>query len=392
MKETYNSSEPIHRGVAAIAAYWSTLGTENTQLADDLLLKAIIFSQEMHQLGLYISPVSIQDWQLFSHSEGFSLVPDRTSLDALINSRNFPLLSHEQIAIIHQLEITSFGLSTGLGELIDFARLGVTQITGYDPDIISASNLNRIPYTTLHDVSQPKAEHATNILSAINPYIQIECHKSIPTDEEIITTLTESDLVFEHTDDLAFKIKLRQLQKQVFQETGRAGLIVMGTNMDQSPVVSIETGEDPIFNISPEKWSLIESLEEPKKALMLLQYIISAPIPPRQLANLVLRLNGVQGHTHLAQTGHNASLTAGIATEFTLQYVLGQTSEKRKVFLTTDLQTDPDPNGSLLSELSLILPKVFSGQLTLNAALENYIHSLGLDWLPGQEVTLKVEK
>jgi sulfur-carrier protein adenylyltransferase/sulfurtransferase len=91
----------------------------------------------------------------------------------------------------------------GLGcpVLLYLAAAGVGRIGIVDDDVVDASNLQRQVLYTLADVGKSKAEAARERLLALNPFIEIEVHKTHLTSENALDLVKNYDVVADGTDN-----------------------------------------------------------------------------------------------------------------------------------------------------------------------------------------------
>ncbi|SUW62982.1 Molybdopterin-synthase adenylyltransferase [Buttiauxella agrestis] len=90
------------------------------------------------------------------------------------------------------------------------AAAGVGQLTLLDFDTVALSNLQR---QTLHrdaTIGQPKVDSARDVLTAINPHIQIEAVNALLDETQLLELIAEHDLVMDCTDNVAIRNQLNQ--------------------------------------------------------------------------------------------------------------------------------------------------------------------------------------
>jgi molybdopterin/thiamine biosynthesis adenylyltransferase len=94
------------------------------------------------------------------------------------------------------------------------AHLGVGSFLFVDPDVIEATNLNRIVGAVPDSVGQPKVAIACKHVTAINPQaVCIQLQKDV-VDEDIAEALLNVDFIFCCTDSMASRAVLNQLAYQ----------------------------------------------------------------------------------------------------------------------------------------------------------------------------------
>ncbi|MEJ2153926.1 MAG: sulfur carrier protein ThiS adenylyltransferase ThiF [Desulfobacteraceae bacterium] len=122
--------------------------------------------------------------------------PKADELEALMVARHTP-------GVHERMKSAVVGLA-GLGGLgsavaISLARMGIGTMILADFDIVEPSNLNRQHYFIEH-IGMPKTEAMAQILSHINPYIQVQTHTVILTPDNIPDIFKAASIVVECFD------------------------------------------------------------------------------------------------------------------------------------------------------------------------------------------------
>ncbi|WP_439635990.1 HesA/MoeB/ThiF family protein [Oceanicaulis sp.] len=93
----------------------------------------------------------------------------------------------------------------GLGApaLLYLAAAGVGQLLVVDPDTVSLSNLQRQILFRTDDVDAPKAERASDVLTALDPGVTVEAMRERATADTLPGLLEGADLVLDGCDDFA---------------------------------------------------------------------------------------------------------------------------------------------------------------------------------------------
>ncbi len=122
--------------------------------------------------------------------------PGAEELEALMVARHTPGVHGRMKSAV--VGVAGLG---GLGSAvaISLARMGIGTLILADFDIVEPSNLNRQNYFIEH-IGMPKTEAMAQILSHINPYIQIEAHTRVLTPDNIPGIFKPANVVVECFD------------------------------------------------------------------------------------------------------------------------------------------------------------------------------------------------
>jgi molybdopterin/thiamine biosynthesis adenylyltransferase len=100
---------------------------------------------------------------------------------------------------------------TGSAVCEQLVRLGVRNLTLFDADTLSLSNVTRVYGSTPRDVGRPKVEVACDHLTAIAQDLACDVHASMITLEAAARQLTSCDIVFGCSDDNAGRLVLSRI-------------------------------------------------------------------------------------------------------------------------------------------------------------------------------------
>ena len=118
-------------------------------------------------------------------------------------------------AAVSKVRVAIVGLG-GTGSVVasQLAHLGVSSMLLVDPDVVEATNLNRLVGATPSDVGRPKVEVAADHVCAISPEIQATALVGDIADDSGARALLEADFIFCCTDSMASRAVLNQLAYQ----------------------------------------------------------------------------------------------------------------------------------------------------------------------------------
>jgi sulfur-carrier protein adenylyltransferase/sulfurtransferase len=83
------------------------------------------------------------------------------------------------------------------------AAAGIGTIGIVDNDVVDESNLQRQVLYTIDDIGKPKVEIARNRIKALNPYVNVECHKLFLGSENALDILKGYDIIVDGSDNFA---------------------------------------------------------------------------------------------------------------------------------------------------------------------------------------------
>lgn len=134
-----------------------------------------------------------------------------------IYSRTEIVLGKEKLEKIKKSNICICGIG-GVGSytLEALARIGVSNITIIDKDIVDVTNINRQIIATVENVGNPKVEEAKKRIHSINPEINVNAIQDTINKENINNYITEKlDYVVDAVDDVEAKISIIKRCKEI---------------------------------------------------------------------------------------------------------------------------------------------------------------------------------
>lgn len=134
-----------------------------------------------------------------------------------IYSRTEIVLGKDNLEKIKNANICICGIG-GVGSytLEALARIGVSNLTIIDKDIIDITNINRQIIATVENVGNPKVEEAKKRIYSINPEINVLAIQDAINNENISEYITEKfDYVIDAIDDVEAKIAIIKRCKEI---------------------------------------------------------------------------------------------------------------------------------------------------------------------------------
>jgi molybdopterin-synthase adenylyltransferase len=116
---------------------------------------------------------------------------------------------------LEQLRIAIVGLG-GTGSIVaqQLVHLGVRNFILVDPDVIEATNLNRVPHASPADIGKPKTEVAARYIRQVAKDSRIKCIEGDVIEKKIAGELTDADLLFGCTDSHGSRAVMQQVAYQ----------------------------------------------------------------------------------------------------------------------------------------------------------------------------------
>ena len=145
-------------------------------------------------------------------------IPKKEELEALMVSRHTPKV-HEKVK---KAKVAIAGLG-GLGSTVALAlgRIGVGHMKIIDFDVVEPSNLNRQQYFIRH-IGMKKCYALKDILSEINPFINVEAVDMCVNNENIKELFEDMDIVIEAFDGAENKA---MIVREVLLQTKKPKLV-----------------------------------------------------------------------------------------------------------------------------------------------------------------------
>lgn len=138
---------------------------------------------------------------------------------------------------LQRLRVAIVGLGgTGSQVAQNLAYLGIKDFDLVDPDVVDASNLNRLVGALPTDVGLRKVDVARRMLKAINPEASVEARPQSVLLNNVARTLAAADLIFCCTDSHGSRAVLTQLAYQYLIPVFDLGVLIEGANGEVSDV------------------------------------------------------------------------------------------------------------------------------------------------------------
>lgn len=292
---------------------------------------------EEHRGGEELTRVG--EWVYFPWNSTLMHVLPHELHQEMRTARNRDLITKEEQAKLYDAVLAIAGLSVGSHTALTVSMMGMArEIRIADPDTISGSNLNRIRYDYTK-IEQGKCNVLTELLYQMNPYAKVVAFPEGVNDRNVGAFLDGARILFEETDNLEMKIRLR------LEARARKIPVVMGTDNGDGVIIDVERFDNnptlQLFNgvigdINIEEFKKFPPHELPKLATK-----IAGPnvVVPRMLTSL-----SQVGKTLYSwpQLGDAATL-CGVATAYAAKRILlGEPLREGKTEVNLDALFDPD--------------------------------------------------
>src|SRR3989339_356074 len=254
-------------------------------------------------------------------------------------ARNKNIITKEEQDRLYHSTIAIAGLSVGSHTALTISMMGMArEMRIADPDTISGSNLNRIRYDYTK-IEEGKCQVLAESLYQMNPYADIKTFPHGVNDANMSAFLDGAQILFEETDDLEMKIRLR------LEARKRAIPVVMGTDNGDGVIVDIERfDKDPqmqlfngvIGNINIEEFKKFPPQELPKLATKIAG---SDVVVPRMLTSLTEVGKSLYSWPQLG----DAATLCGVTTAYVAKRILlGEPVREGKIEVNLDAIFDPN--------------------------------------------------
>jgi len=164
-------------------------------------------------------------------------------------ARNHNLITIEEQEKLRAFKVGIVGLSVGQASALTLSISGMCDYMKLiDPDIIEATNLNRI-HASLDSIGTYKTELVAQKIYQINPFAKLSLYNKLLSDNNIESFLLKPyklDAVIDAFDDVVMKIKLRIKARE------KGIPVLMATDLGNGAIIDIERYDldktIPIFN------------------------------------------------------------------------------------------------------------------------------------------------
>lgn len=145
------------------------------------------------------------------HQNKIPLITKKMFLE-LTTARNRNLVNFAEQNQLRETVVAFFGLSVGFQAVTSWGLLSrADQIIVVDPDIVSSTNLNRLPFGW-DDLGRLKTDVTVEKVRTINPYCQVTKQEDIsPLKIKHLFQSEKINFVVDEIDDLSGKVLLRSL-------------------------------------------------------------------------------------------------------------------------------------------------------------------------------------
>lgn len=216
------------------------------------------------------------------HNQTFSLNElNAKLLIELVTSRNKQLINVNEQEQLQKVVVSFFGLSVGSHAATAWTMIArPQQVKICDPDILSYTNLNRLPYS-INEVGHLKTTLMKRKLIEISPKTTVLAYTDGDFDAqtEIVESNPKSTIIVDAIDDLAAKIHLRKLAKK-----------------NRLPLISaIDVGDSVFLDI--ERYDLKPTPEPFLGRLKNIENLDVQSLSPKEKRSMLIKLVGLENNS-----------------------------------------------------------------------------------------------
>lgn len=180
------------------------------------------------------------NWIYFPWQQAITRYPEYDDFEAIRTSRNRNLITPVEQKKLGRTTVAVFGLSVGSNIVRQFAQTGIGDkyIIG-DMDRVSASNLNRAPYT-MANLGCKKTIALARLVAEIDPYINQTLLNDgyIGGETDDLLDREAPSVIIDAVDSMPAKVQMREYAKE-------AGVpLIMATDVGERVLVDVENYRD----------------------------------------------------------------------------------------------------------------------------------------------------
>ncbi|MFH1781247.1 MAG: ThiF family adenylyltransferase, partial [Patescibacteria group bacterium] len=249
-------------------------------------------------------------------------------------ARNRNLVTSKEQEKLRDFTIGIIGLSVGQASALTLAISGMCNCMKLaDPDVIEASNLNRI-HGGLNVVGLYKTEYIARRIYELNPFAKLKVYPESITEKNLNTFLMEDykvNAIIDAFDDVKMKIKLRMVAKE------KRIPVLMATDLGDGVIIDIErydiNKDTPIFNgrlHENEIQKLPDKMKYKDIAQIAMRMIGKENIPKLMIESLQLVGKEISGHPQLGL----ASFLGGSIMSYAIKQIcLGKVMKSERLYI-----------------------------------------------------------
>lgn len=305
----------------------------------------------------------IGEWFYFPWNKTLAHYLPSNEHQEIRTARNRNIITSDEQKKLYDIRVAYAGLSVGSHGALTFALMGgARKIKIADPDIVSASNLNRIRVDFL-SLGRKKTDLVRDYIYQLNPYSDVESFDGGVDEENIDEFLSNVDVLVEETDNLEIKIRLRMAARE------KRIPVIMATDNGDNLIIETERFDldntKKLFNgvigdVDLETFKSFTPSDLPKLATK-----IAGPdlITERMMDSLLLVGREIYSWPQLG----DAATLSGVAIAYILKRIaLGENVVEEKVEINLDSILDPDYLSQDVKEARKKAREIFSKTIGLS--------------------------
>lgn len=336
LNKIYKNTQVIDRYKQMLQEY---LITENPELSHDIKGREEAFNNIVNVEDLGESNLLHKGiWVYYPWSNKLIHCLDKNQFYKLRTSRNHDLVTSEEQIKLRDFNVGIIGLSVGQASALTLSISGMCEkMKLADPDIIQASNMNRM-HATIEAICQKKTDYLAKKIYELNPFATLKLHPYLITENNIKSFIFDDfklDLIIDAFDDIKMKIKLRIIAKK------HKIPILMATDLGDGAIIDIERYDQndnlPIFHGMIEENEMdgtsSKNIDYQELARIALKMIGPENIPKRMSDSIKLVGKKLAGHPQLAL----ASFLGGSLIAYVVKKIaLGRDIKTNRLYIAFD--------------------------------------------------------
>lgn len=289
-----------------------------------------------HSRGKQLS--SCGKWVYFPWNKNLVHYLDDALHQEVRTARNRNLITKKEQEKLYNFKVGVAGLSVGSHAAITTALIGGGKTMKLaDPDVVSATNLNRIRLD-FTQIGMNKAELVAQYIYQLNPYSEISVFAKGIDKNNVSEFLDGLDILIEELDDIEMKVRIREEARK------RKIPVIMATDNGDNMIIDIERFDLnpglPVFHGNLEGFDVKEVKKSPQKMYEAMAKIIDVSLVPSRVLNSVLEV----GKTLYSwpQLASAATLSGAVVAYVIKRVALREKLKEGKMEVNLDAILDPD--------------------------------------------------
>ena len=283
------------------------------------------------------------NWAYFPWRNEAIHIPEEQDFRKIFYSRNYPIIERQTQNKLWNTKVAIAGLSVGSNIAIELVKAGIHKLNIADFDTLAPSNNNRITGGSVFQIGENKTALLAKKLYELNPYCEIEQFSQGLTNDNFDQFVHGCDIIIDEIDSFQIKNKIRDY---IHSEKGKYTILLQGADLGETPIVEIETFDDPKFGGRVNELDIHKIIfNNPSKldaTKMLIAIVGKENIPSSFLQNFIDIKR--QKQTYWAQLGLAATSVSAKMAGMVIEIARGNTDQLKRIS-KIELREIKDPEG-----------------------------------------------